>query len=811
MTTKLTSAQIVALGEYLNPDFDPSSLTVSQLLGVLGYHNVTWPTPYSKPKLIQRFEEEIKSKSTKLKRERLKKANSIASDDGITDGLTGKPLSKAPPPRRSSRRLSKIPAATTDDEASSPVRPEPVKRRRSSAQPVLGGATSRRKARPEVDAIQETDSETEELPVKKVGRTKKKADASSQARRISLAEDSGWEDNNIFQSGAEDSSPARPTPTRPKASRKSVGARKSRKSFSAPPQSPPPASPIQLKSPQGRPSFSPQAAEFKPDLPFLPNRDFRLPPKSPLAKPVKEASPEDTDVFEPEQEQGAQDHEDVRESPHFPEPIREESVSAEEKKLSEERELSQAEEQRKAISRRVAASVEEIRLHPASLPTEQPSWLMRFILVGICSIIAYYVHDYKVQSAAIGYCDAGTRTSRAVEEVKAHHLLVKECNRENRTSLYPLNDAASGQDPTACPLLPVLPIPPPESCTPCPEHAACSQFSVSCDTGHLLQPNPLLFFLPTPPSASNISLATASSSTEFIWGAVFDTLNGLPGLGSIALPPRCLEDPQRKARISALGREIEVRLGKERGRRVCAGGKNVQDHVKKSDGGEAKQWGIELSELKESLRKITPVKLLPAFEDTFNNSLQELVRWGGIIIGEDKEGHRYLAHKTPQFTWKCTLLVKSRETWAQWRSTVFSTLAMIFGVIIARLRYVRNKVESRHVAELVSIALESLRRQEIAHHTDPVTEPQPYLSSLQLRDLILQEEHSVSVRRRLWDRVERVVEGNANVRVNMEEVEGGDELRVWRWVGSSRGSRVEGPESNVSSPYASPKAPIDRS
>lgn len=94
MSSKLTSAQIITLGEYLEPDFNPASLTVSQLLGILGYHNVTYPTPYSKPKLVQRFEEEIQAKATRLKKDRLKKANSIASDDGITDGLTGKPLGK---------------------------------------------------------------------------------------------------------------------------------------------------------------------------------------------------------------------------------------------------------------------------------------------------------------------------------------------------------------------------------------------------------------------------------------------------------------------------------------------------------------------------------------------------------------------------------------------------------------------------------------------------------------------------------------------------------------------------------------------
>lgn len=106
-------------------------------------------------------------------------------------------------------------------------------------------------------------------------------------------------------------------------------------------------------------------------------------------------------------------------------------------------------------------------------------------------------------------------------------------------------------------------------------------------------------------------------------------------------------------------------------------------------------------------------------------------------------------------------------------------------MLFFRRRQAHNVVENERVAALVQIALDLLRNQELAHHTDPVTAPQPYLSSLQLRDLILQDEHSVGIRRRLWERVERVVEGNANVRTNLEEVEGGDELRVWRWVGSA--------------------------
>lgn len=41
-------------------------------------------------------------------------------------------------------------------------------------------------------------------------------------------------------------------------------------------------------------------------------------------------------------------------------------------------------------------------------------------------------------------------------------------------------------------------------------------------------------------------------------------------------------------------------------------------------------------------------------------------------------------------------------------------------------------------------------------------------------------------RKRIWDKVERVVEGNANVRSGMEEV-GGDVTRAWQWTGGTAG------------------------
>lgn len=121
----------------------------------------------------------------------------------------------------------------------------------------------------------------------------------------------------------------------------------------------------------------------------------------------------------------------------------------------------------------------------------------------------------------------------------------------------------------------------------------------------------------------------------------------------------------------------------------------------------------------------------------------------------------------------------------QWPDQSLASIIAILATLGMRVRMTQKQKENRRIAGLVQVALDTLRNQELAHYTDPLTVPQPYLSSIQLRDLVLQDEHSVPVRRRLWERVERVVESNANVRANLEELEGGDETRVWRWVGST--------------------------
>ena len=54
----------------------------------------------------------------------------------------------------------------------------------------------------------------------------------------------------------------------------------------------------------------------------------------------------------------------------------------------------------------------------------------------------------------------------------------------------------------------------------------------------------------------------------------------------------------------------------------------------------------------------------------------------------------------------------------------------------------------------------------------------------QLRDDILRNEFSASRRQKLWEKVQKKVEQNSNVRPMVRESRTGEVSRVWEWIGA---------------------------
>jgi hypothetical protein len=289
------------------------------------------------------------------------------------------------------------------------------------------------------------------------------------------------------------------------------------------------------------------------------------------------------------------------------------SIVKEERNVEDDLNLDLLADQSIAISQRIAEGGEMVAITSPRSHRRVASSILRLFYSILVLIFCGAVLNFKMESAPIGYCDRGSGTNNYLEELRGRRSAVEACNRENRTLLYlPSLSAKSesdGASVTPCPLPPLLPLPHPDACTPCPDHATCSQYSVVCDVGYLLRPHPLLSFLPASASAHNISLSLSSLPTDLLWKVLSMGLDGLPGFGSVALPPRCVEDPKRKRNIGALGKAIESLLGQERGRRLCAGGKAVDEVVMDIEGGDAKKWGVELEKLRDVMKKKTPVSL----------------------------------------------------------------------------------------------------------------------------------------------------------------------------------------------------------
>ena len=244
--------------------------------------------------------------------------------------------------------------------------------------------------------------------------------------------------------------------------------------------------------------------------------------------------------------------------------------------------------------------VDDAVMRPSRPAPHGTGSLLRFAVVLAVLMVYMVVGPYKAQSAALGYCETGINTNDILERLRTRSAAIEACNRDNRTSLYL---PSPGVEEEPCPPPPLVPFIPDE-CTPCPEHATCTPDSVSCEHGFLLRPHPLLAFISLPSSNSLSPHSQLSPSANAVLKFVAVTLDGMPGLGPVALPPRCVEDPKRKRHIGVLGKAIEAVLGLEHGKRLCAG---EVPPVQDTEGGESRRWGMDLNSLREAMKTKTAV------------------------------------------------------------------------------------------------------------------------------------------------------------------------------------------------------------
>ncbi|CAE6439952.1 unnamed protein product [Rhizoctonia solani] len=809
--SRLSASEVINRGDYLKPDFEPSTLTIPHLLSVLTYHGIKYPTPHNKGKLIEVFNNELKPRGAELLKERQVRERKKPSPDGIYDGHTGQAVQPPEPAplRRSTRRSSRQPSESVPE-------PAPVTRRgRSSAEPTSTRSSSRNLHQPPAEPIvveeseQEEQAQLEDEPSRKPTRTKAPAlKYRRQSAGLSDANDSAWEDNNVFQSGAEDSpvkharrepkSRARPPPVTRRVSKRS--------SMSASPQPEPPSShspepqraatpePVVVPQPYGDASNSPASVPRLPTIstPVGGLRTFN-PPASQIRKSIALA------VAPPVQYESSSEEEEEEEETQKPTNMADQSrgdelveaaIDVEESEqdslISDTAEVDQSYEQidepidyNTAVAQRIASIGQDsaagralVQRAAIKIPPVVPRWLSLILGFGF-SVLLSITASYKAESSSIGWCDTGSNTNPTIAERGIAQAARYECaerlylnstlgavgiieSREGAANRQEVFDGLMGGE---CTPLPLLPIPHPRTCTPCPEHATCTPpYGMVCHPTYILKPHPL----------DTIPGLRAFAS-------------GLPGFGAVAFPPRCVEDDARKRKVSGVAKGMATYLETVKGERVCEGS-SVDS--KPTDGGEPRKFGVKVNDLAELvLKEMKRSANRDDYHEIVETALNDLEKYGWVERSTDSKGDQWVASKRSSMGTVCRIKVGARETWSEWQMHFYTLIATVISALWTRSKIASKRRESRRIAELAAVTLDLVRNQEIAHHTDAVRSPHAYVSSLHLRDMVLQEEHNVHKRMRLWSKVAKIVESNANIRANVEEV-AGDETRVWRWVGA---------------------------
>lgn len=85
--------------------------------------------------------------------------------------------------------------------------------------------------------------------------------------------------------------------------------------------------------------------------------------------------------------------------------------------------------------------------------------------------------------------------------------------------------------------------------------------------------------------------------------------------------------------------------------------------------------------------------------------------------------------------------------------------------------------------QLASEVFDRLASHAALSYQEPGAYPERGISMAQLRDDVLRNEFSSSRRQKLWERVQKKVEFNSNIRAAVRTTNSGDVARMWEWIG----------------------------
>lgn len=266
------------------------------------------------------------------------------------------------------------------------------------------------------------------------------------------------------------------------------------------------------------------------------------------------------------------------------------------------------------MSNLASRSTEVVR-HTAKLPRQSIRTTLQQLLVTIVVVLALstlYMH--KSETTALGYCDTGSDTNALLEQSRLAHHTAKICNAKL------IQQGADADQPefrlvdgVICPLESLIPLPPPDTCTPCPSRGTCADGAfLSCVGAYITHPHPFLSLFPAQ-----------------LHSAIGSSLNGMPYLGSIAFPPTCIEDRRWLKNVRGLEKKMEQWLARVKGEKLCNGEAKKRLANKES---EAIAWGVRASVVDDMARStLRRTQREADIAGMIGNATENLEKHGAIV------------------------------------------------------------------------------------------------------------------------------------------------------------------------------------
>jgi hypothetical protein len=146
-------------------------------------------------------------------------------------------------------------------------------------------------------------------------------------------------------------------------------------------------------------------------------------------------------------------------------------------------------------------------------------------------------------------------------------------------------------------------------------------------------------------------------------------------------------------------------------------------------------------------------------------------------------GRRLASTSLAELSLSCSIRRSLRQTVERYIWQLILIIVFFTSGTYGRYRIISGQATEARAKHLAASVFDRLANHAALNAQDSGAFPEPGISMTQLRDDVLRTEFSSSKRQQLWEKVQKKVELNSNVRAAVRESRSGDVGRMWEWVG----------------------------